>query len=48
LAENVALENILNLKPRVQEFDGIEEEIVSIFNYFKLQFNQLSVINFIR
>lgn len=28
LAENVALDEVLDLKPRTQLFDGIEEELV--------------------
>lgn len=30
LAEHVELEKILDLKPRTQHFDGIEEELVTL------------------
>ena len=33
LAEHFDLETLLQLKPRMQEFDGMEEKLVRLFSY---------------
>lgn len=47
LAEHVVLEQILDLKPRTQLFDGLEEELVRSFGIVELAFSCFLMLSFV-